>query len=151
MLKNRQIAPIEGKCRQFRNSSDYLKTHCAASFWPIWTQKGAKRSVKMRATNLCKSLFKNIVLCMNGSLSKNRSVHSYVVPRTVYFDWICITLTCILFKRTSDLLPGYLWTQSTLNWCWIKHYLNVSFGLWHWIEHYFVGINGTIWCFFNAH
>ena len=26
---------------------------------------------------------------MNGRLSKNRSVHTYVIPQTVYFDWIC--------------------------------------------------------------
>ena len=30
-LKNREIAVIEGKCRRFRNSSDYLKIHSAAN------------------------------------------------------------------------------------------------------------------------
>ena len=28
-------------------------------------------------------------LYMNGWLSKIGSVHTYVIPRTVYFDWIC--------------------------------------------------------------
>ena len=51
--------------------------------------KGAKRSVKMWITNFHKSFFKNILLYMNGRLSKTRSVHKYVIPRTVYFDWIC--------------------------------------------------------------
>ena len=43
--------------------------------------KGAKRSVKMWATNFCKSFFKNILLYMNGRLSKICSVHTYDIPR----------------------------------------------------------------------
>ena len=31
MFENRQIAVIKGKCRQFRNSSNFLKIHCAAN------------------------------------------------------------------------------------------------------------------------
>ena len=29
MFENRQIALIEGKCRRFRNCSEFLKAHCA--------------------------------------------------------------------------------------------------------------------------
>ena len=59
MFENRQIAAIEAKC--------------------------AKRSVKMWTTNFYKSFFENILLYMNGRLSKIRSVHTYVMSRTVYF------------------------------------------------------------------
>ena len=61
--------------------------------------KGAKNSVKIWATNFNNSLFKNISLYMsrrctstymNVRLSKIQSVHTYVIPRTVYFGWICI-------------------------------------------------------------
>ena len=38
--------------------------------------------------NFCESFFKNISLCMNGRLSKIRSVHTYVITRMVYFDRI---------------------------------------------------------------
>ena len=49
--------------------------------------KGAKRSVEMLlTTNIYKSFFKNILLRMNDWLSKIRSLHTYVIPRTVYFD-----------------------------------------------------------------
>ena len=41
--------------------------------------KGAKRSVKMQTTKFYKSFFKNILLHMNGRLSKIRSVHTYGV------------------------------------------------------------------------
>ena len=45
------------------------------------TQLGSKRSVEMF---FYKSLFKNMLLCMNGRLSKLSSVHTYVMLRTVY-------------------------------------------------------------------
>ena len=51
--------------------------------------KGAKRSIEMWIKYFYKSVFKIILLCMNSWLSKNRSVHSYVMPRTIYLDWIC--------------------------------------------------------------
>ena len=51
--------------------------------------KGAKRSVKMWTANFYQNFFKNTLLYMNGRPSKLRSVHTYVMPRTVYFDWIC--------------------------------------------------------------
>ena len=74
MFGNQQIAAIEGKCRRFRNSSECLKNHCAANNWQIWTQ-----SVKMWITNFYKSFFKNILLYMNGGLSKFRWVNKYGV------------------------------------------------------------------------
>ena len=84
MFENRQIALIEGKCRRFRNSSGCLKTRCA----DLDAQR-AKRSVKMWTTTFYKSFFKNILLFMRSQLSKTRSVHTYAMPRTVYFGWIC--------------------------------------------------------------
>ena len=41
--------------------------------------KGAKRSVKMRATNFYKSCFRNILCFMNGRRSNIRLVHTYGV------------------------------------------------------------------------
>ena len=52
--------------------------------------KGAKRSVTIWTTNFYESFSKSILLYMNGQLSKIRLVHTYIIPRTVYFDWICI-------------------------------------------------------------
>ena len=59
--------------------------------------KGAKRSIKMWSTNFNKSFFKNIWLYMNSRLSKIRSVYSYIMPRTVYFGWICRMSFLLLF------------------------------------------------------
>ena len=73
MFENRQIAAIEAKCRRFWNSSECLNAN------------GAKRSVKMWTTIFSKSFFKNILLCMQGRQSKIRSLHTYVMPRTIYF------------------------------------------------------------------
>ena len=42
--------------------------------------KGAKRSLKMWTKNFYESFFKNILLYMNGRLSKIRSVHRYAIP-----------------------------------------------------------------------
>ena len=39
--------------------------------------------------NFYKSLFKNVLLYMNGRLSKIRSVHMYAMTQTVYFDCRC--------------------------------------------------------------
>ena len=59
--------------------------------------KGAKRSVKMFSTIFYISFFKY----MNGRLSKIRLVHTYVIPRTVYFDWICIQILTTSFVQNS--------------------------------------------------
>ena len=44
MLGNQQIAAIVGKSRQFQDSSECWKTHCAANNRPIWTQKAPKEA-----------------------------------------------------------------------------------------------------------
>ena len=71
MFKKRQSAVFEGKCRQFRNSSECLKTHCAANNWPIWNldPKGAKRSVKIWVTNFYESFCKYTVSNKNTHLA----------------------------------------------------------------------------------
>ena len=73
--------------------------------------KGAKRSVKMWTTNFYKSFSKNILLSISMIwLSKIRSVHNwrYVIPRTVYSGWICITFQCgkFLSKRRHNLMEN---------------------------------------------
>ena len=63
----------------------------------------------MWTTSLCKSLFKNILSNMNFLLSKIRSVHTYVMPWTVYFGWICIyfkAIQCSAMKWTRFLFLG---------------------------------------------
>ena len=70
-------------------------------------RKGDKRSVKILTTKFYKSLFINILLHMNGRLSKIRSVHTYVVPRTVYFDWICTTEITKLLKVGRSLKTNF--------------------------------------------
>ena len=47
MFQTRLIAVIEGICRRFRNSSECLKTHCAANNCPIWTQKSPKEALRV--------------------------------------------------------------------------------------------------------
>ena len=51
-----------------------------------------RRSVKMWTKTFFKRFFKNILLYMNGRLSKIRSVHTYAMPRTVCFGWICTSI-----------------------------------------------------------
>ena len=70
MLENRQIALIEGRCHWFRNSSDWLKTHCAANDWPIWTQKVPKEALDLWTTSFYKSFFKNILLYVTVGCQK---------------------------------------------------------------------------------
>ena len=58
----------------------------------ICDQFGCKRCPKKhRDVNykLLYEFFKISLFCLNGRLSKVRSVHTYVITRTVYFDWIC--------------------------------------------------------------
>ena len=66
--------------------------------------KGAKRSVKMWTINFYKIFFKNIFLYMNSQLSKIRSVHTYFMTRTVYFDWICIQYSHCITDNTLFML-----------------------------------------------
>ena len=59
------------------------------------------------------SFFKKKLLYMNVRVSKIRSVHTYVMTRTVYFDWIC---------RYGD----YRRRLEDLAWYWV----NVPMGDW---------------------
>ena len=43
--------------------------------------KGAKRTVKMKTTNICKSFFKNILLYTNGRMSKFGQYKRMLYPR----------------------------------------------------------------------
>ena len=54
-------------------------------FW----RKRYQKSVKIGTTNFYKNFFKDILFYMSSRLSKIRSVHTYVMPRTAYFAWIC--------------------------------------------------------------
>ena len=56
------------------------------------TQRVPKEAWRCGVQTSLTVFFKNILLCMKGWLLKNRSVHTYVKPRTVYFDWICNTI-----------------------------------------------------------
>ena len=107
MFENRQIAVIEAKCRQFRNSSEYLKTRHALNNWRIWTQKVQKEALRLGLQTSKRAFFKNIFLCMNGHLLKIRSVHTYFMPRTVYFGWIC-TATMLKKRFFKNLRDGVI-------------------------------------------
>ena len=65
-------------------------------------EKSGERSVKIWTTNFYNSFSKNILLHMNGQLSKICSVHTYVIPRTVYFGWIFM---CMLYKWIEAHTP----------------------------------------------
>ena len=54
--------------------------------------KGAKRSVKMWATNFYNTLLKNILLYMNGRLSKIMSIHVCYTPDGLF--WLNLYLVC---------------------------------------------------------
>ena len=113
VFEYRLLAVFEGKCRQFRNSSECLKTHSGANIWPIWTQKvpTPNRSVKMYTTNFYKSFSKNILLYMSSWVSKTSSVHTYVMIRTVYFGWIC--RYCLPIHRWE---PNCTWNHFLIFW-----------------------------------
>ena len=58
----------------------------------IIDQFGLKRCQMKRKDvdyKLLLEFFKNVLLYISSRLSKIRSVHTYVMPRTVYFGWIC--------------------------------------------------------------
>ena len=44
---------------------------------------------------------------MNSRLSKIRSVHTYVMSRTVYFDWICNSWTLFYFQAGTYTCTAY--------------------------------------------
>ena len=58
--------------------------------------KGAKRSMKMWTINFYQSFSINILLYMNGRLSKIRSVHKYIMHRMFYFEWYCTLILIVI-------------------------------------------------------
>ena len=65
----------------------------------------------MWSTIFRNSFLKNVLLYMNGRLSKIRSVHTYVMSRAVYFDWICNLFHGLHFEI---IMPSIL--QSDSDW-----------------------------------
>ena len=63
----------------------------------------------MWTTNFYRSFSKNMLLYMSSRLSKIRSVHTYAMPRTVYFGSICIQFsnffskTLFIEQQPSDI------------------------------------------------
>ena len=66
------------KQRFYRFQTFYKDSLCLQKLTNL-DARGAKRSVKIWATNFYKSIFKNILLHKNSGLSKIRSVHTYWV------------------------------------------------------------------------
>jgi len=58
---------------------------------PIWKQNMPKEAQR------CRVFFKNILIYMNGRLSKDRSLHTHVIPPMVYINWICTILLILSF------------------------------------------------------
>ena len=56
----------------------------------------------MWTTNFYMCFSKNISFYMSVRLPKIRSVHTYVMTRTVYFGWICIYLDISFFSRSPN-------------------------------------------------
>ena len=100
--KNCEISDIFLRWQRFVDFQTYFKDSLCLEKLTDLGAKGAKRSVKMLTTNFYKSFFKNILLYMNGWLSKIRSVHTYVIPRTVYFGWICIRTQKLFFNLLNQ-------------------------------------------------
>ena len=62
--------------------------------------KGAKRSVKMLAMYFYNSFFKNILLLINGGLSKVRSLYTYVLK-----GFILVVLTVYTIPESKIFWP----------------------------------------------
>ena len=65
--------------------------------------KGAKRSLNVRATNFYKIFFKNVLLYMNGGLSKMCSLHTYVRHRMFYFERYCTKTNNTMWKQLQSV------------------------------------------------
>ena len=123
MFENRQLTVFEEKCHWFRNSSKCLKTHCAVNNWPIWTQKVPKEAKRCGLQASRWGFFKNLLSYMKSRLSKTRSVHMYVMPRTVYFDWICTgcsSLQHTVCKKNCPFFVSFVivWQFQNYFWFW---------------------------------
>ena len=90
----------------------------------IICQFGRKRCQKKRKYvdyKLFKEISKNILLYMSSRLSKIHSVHTYAMPWTVYFGWICRSGTIWL---TLDSVTRFIASLYKENFkvFWIKLY-----------------------------
>ena len=124
MFENRQIAAIEGKCLWFRNSSECLKTLCAANNWPIWTQNVSKETSKCELATSCRVLSK--VFCFTWRIDCQKCVQ-YI--RMLYPGRF------ILIESVSTTFIKTLWKIITLHWMLQK------FG-------YFTNTVKQVFCFF---
>ena len=93
-FRNRRYFPSKTANCRFSNIGSTSKTHCTLNNRPInFGVKGAKRSVQMWTTNFYKIFFKNILLYMNGRLSKIRSLHTYAIRlypgRFILIESVC--------------------------------------------------------------
>ena len=69
---------------------------------------------------------------MSSRLSKIRSVHTYVMPRTVYFGWICMWLVnhyLVLWKVFRDITEG-LFLLLFKNTFWTYYFRWIASTLW---------------------
>ena len=87
--KNSKIDDIFLRRQLIVNFQTYFKDSLCLQILTNFGVKCAQRSVKMWTTSFYWSFSKNILFYMSSRLSKIRSVHTYVMPRTVYFGWIC--------------------------------------------------------------
>ena len=87
--KNSEIDDIFLRRQLIVDFQTYFKDSLCLEWSTNLGAKGAKRSVNMWNTNFDTNFFKNMLLKMNGWLSKIRSLRTYVMHRMFYFEWNC--------------------------------------------------------------
>ena len=85
LQKNSEIDDIFLQRQLIVDFQTYFKDSLCLEQLTNFDVKCVKRSVKMWTTHFYKSFSKNILLYMSSRLSKIRSLHMYIMPRTVYF------------------------------------------------------------------
>ena len=112
--KNCEIADIFLQWQRFLDFQTYFKDLLCLELLTNLGAKSAKRSAKMWTIRFYKSFFKNILLYIRSRLSKIRSVHTYVMARTVYFGWICtLEFRFIDVNRTVPCVKALIVLLST--------------------------------------
>ena len=93
-------------CCYRKKTSECLKTHYAANNWPIWTQRGNKRSVKMWTLNIYKIFFKIFCCTLTVGCQWYFGSHEFG-PRK--WKWMVVNVywTARLFWR--DALFAFSW------------------------------------------
>ena len=104
--KNSEIDDIFLRRQRFVDFQTHYKDCLCLEWLTNLVVEGAKRSLKMWNTNFYESFSKSILLYMSSRLSKICSVHTFAIPRTVYFGWICMTKVVLRFTR--------LYTEATI-------------------------------------